>query len=115
MTSSFVPTPSPYDKIEALLEAYEEAIGEYAAVLSNAALNEATYKVEYAKAYRVVAGNPDLKTVDAKNSEATIMTAELLEKRLTSAAIAEAHKQRCRALGEQLSGYQTLANASRGV
>lgn len=107
--------PNAYDKIEAILEALDTEMDENKRTLKEAAEAEAEYKVSFAKAFHAAASNPDLKTQDARNSQATIDTAEKLRDRLTKAAIAEAQKARIRTLSDQLSGYQTLANASRGV
>lgn len=107
--------PNAYDKIEAILEALDEAMDENKTVLKEAAEAEAEYKVSFAKAFRAAAGNPELKTQDARNAQATIDTEEKLKDRLTKTAVADAQKARLRALSDQLSGYQTLANASRGV
>jgi hypothetical protein len=115
MTSTFTPEPNAFDKIEAILNILEEELTKNDKALKEQANAEADYKVAYAQAYMRASQNPDLKTVDAKNSQAVLDCEQQLKDRLMTTAVMEGQKQRMRFIQAELSSYQTLANASRGV
>lgn len=115
MTSTFTPTPNHFDKMEAILEVFEDELQKNDDALKNQAEAEADYKVAYAQAFMKASQDPDLKTVDARNAQATIECEKHLKDRLMTTAIMEGQKQRMRFIQAELSAHQTLANASRGV
>lgn len=96
--------------------AYETAVGEYRGVAVAAAEAEAEHRRERAKAILRFKARDDVRVSHAEaetRAEADDRIADLYMKRVTTAAVADSHRERLRQLREQVATGRTAVASDR--
>jgi aminopeptidase N len=112
---------TPMERLISYALAYEQAVNEYKAVALEAASNEAAHKSERAKAIlrfkaRTEPGKQRISQAEAESmAEADDTVADLYMARLTSAAIADAARQRLFQLREMVGVARTVVASERAT
>lgn len=110
---------TPLQRLTSYALAYEKAADEYKELALQAAACEAEHKAARAKAIlrfkaRVEQGKQRMSQAEAESmAEADDTVADLYMARLTSAAVAEAHKQKLFQLREMVSAARTVVASER--
>lgn len=102
-------------RLGAVSRAYEQAVAEYGPLAVEAAKAEAAYRAAKAKAVlRAKAGPDRVSVAEAEaRADADDEIADLYQRRLVAAALADAHKAKLAQLKEQVATGRTLAASER--
>lgn len=108
---------SPLERLGEVSRAYEAMADGYQAVLLQAAAAEAAHKTARAKAIlRFKAGEERVSHAEAESrAEADDVVAGLYLERLTTAAVAESHREKLRQLREQVANGRTAVASDRAA
>jgi hypothetical protein len=108
---------SPLERLGEVSRAYEAMADAYQAVLLGAAAAEAAHKTARAKAIlRFKADGERVSHAEAESrAEADDEVARLYLERLTTAAVAESHREKLRQLREQVANGRTAVASDRAA